>query len=187
MFVQSVPAAPRVPTAPGVQGGNAQPTPGSLLAWSREQLAEVERQLTPIVGPMAPILVRRAAANTANRRQLYEQLANHLRTAEERRRFLQGESAIKDPASHQGATGQSGEPLSVTRISGIQRGRPVTPETTLRAGRLLAQYLGPIATVVAKKAAETAADEAHLYSLLAAKLQDPVERDQFIDAASRSG
>src|SRR5205807_8701968 len=62
--------------------------PGSLVAWSREQLAEIERQLIPLVGPMARILVREAAATTASRQELYRLLASHLRTPQERRQFL---------------------------------------------------------------------------------------------------
>jgi hypothetical protein len=184
MFGPSGPAAARVPTGPGVPGGSTAPAPGSLLAWSREQLAEVERQLTPIVGPMAPILVRRAAANTGSRRQLYELLADHLRTPEERRRFLAGEAQVTGPAEGSDA-GHGDDAHASSRISGIQPGRPVTPETTQRAAQLLARYLGPIASVVARKAAAVATDEAHLYAMLADKLQDPAERDRFIDAAGR--
>src|SRR5439155_24456629 len=62
--------------------------PGSLVAWSREQLAEIERQLIPLVGPLARFLVRDAAATTASRQELYQRLASHLRTPEERRQFL---------------------------------------------------------------------------------------------------
>ena len=185
MFGPSGPAAARVPTGPGVQAGSAAPAPGSLLAWSREQLAEVERQLTPIVGPMAPILVRRAAANTGSRRQLYELLADHLHTPEERRRFLAGEAQVTGPAQGSDAAGHGDDAHASSRISGIQPGRPVTPETTQRAAQLLARYLGPIASVVARKAAAVATDEAHLYAMLADKLQDPAERDRFIDAAGR--
>lgn len=150
---------------------------GTLAAWSREQLAEIERQLTQIVGPLAKVLVRSAASNTANRQQLYAMLADHLHTPEERRRFLAGEAGA-------GVTGpQTAAPVATT--SGLQRGRPLTPETLQRAAQLLSRYLGPIATVLAKKAAQTAVDESHLYSLLAGKLSDPAEQQRFIREAER--
>jgi hypothetical protein len=153
----------------------------TLAAWSGEQLAEIERQLTQIVGPLAKVLVRSAASNTANRQQLYEMLATHLRTPEERRRFLAGEAAC-------GTTGKNKAAGAgfVATPSGLIRGRPLTPEMVQRATQLLSKHIGPIASVVTKKAAQTAVDEPHLYSLLAGKLTDPAEQEQFMREAERS-
>jgi serine/threonine protein kinase len=153
---------------------------GTLASWSREQLAEIERQLTQIVGPVAKILVRSAASNTANRQQLYAMLADHLHTPEERRRFLAGEAAA-------GATGPQMAPAPniAATPSGIHGGRPLTPEMLQRATQLLSRYLGPIASVLTKKAAQTAVDEPHLYSLLASKLSDPAEQQRFMRDAER--
>lgn len=153
---------------------------GTLASWSREQLAEIERQLTQIVGPVAKVLVRTAASNTANRQQLYAMLADHLHTPEERRRFLAGEAAA-------GATGPQMAPAPniAATPSGIHGGRPLTPEMLQRATQLLSRYLGPIASVLTKKAAQTAVDEPHLYSLLAGKLSDPAEQQRFMRDAER--
>jgi len=155
--------------------------PGSLAAWSREQLAEIERQLIPLVGPMARILVRDAAATTASRQELYQLLASHLQSPEERRRFLlAGERLPTRP----GAT-PAGGVSSAIGISGSGAARPLTPEATQRACQLLARYIGPIATVVTRKAAQTAIDESHFYSLLAEKVTDAAERERFLFEAAR--
>ncbi len=153
---------------------------GSLVAWSREQLLEIERQLIPLVGPLARILVRDAAATTASRQKLYQLLASHLQSPEERRRFLAGERM--DTGS--GATTAPGT-SERTNISGLSSGRPLTPEATQRACQLLARYLGPIAGVVTRKAAQTAVDEAQLYSILAEKVTDSAERERFLNEAAR--
>jgi serine/threonine protein kinase len=176
-------AAPSVPPAwtPKLTRPESGGAPGTLAAWSKEQLAEIERQLTPIVGPMARVLVRSAASNTANRQQLYAMLANHLRTPEERRRFLAGEPTTG------GGVGQHkevGAGPSVT-TPGLLGDRPLTPETLQRATQLLSRYIGPIASVVTKKAAQTAVDEAHLYQLLAGKLTDRAEQERFIREAEQ--
>jgi serine/threonine-protein kinase len=150
---------------------------GGLAAWSRDQLAEIERQLVPIVGPVAQILVRNAAVTTRSRQELYRLLSDHLRTPEERQRFL--------------LAGQTGPSSTVssnlpnpTVSSNIGR-RPLTDEVTQRASQLLARYIGPIATVLTRRAAQTAADEAHLYSMLAEKLTDKEERERFLMEAQR--
>jgi serine/threonine protein kinase len=153
---------------------------GTLAAWSGEQLAEIERQLTQIVGPLAKVLVRSAAANTANRQQLYEMLASHLHSPEERRRFLAGETATGATGKNKGAGS-----AAVATPSGLTRGRPLTPEMLQRATQLLSKHIGPIASVVTKKAAQTAVDEPHLYTLLAGKLTDPAEQERFMREAER--
>ena len=151
---------------------------GPLTAWSRDQLAEIERQLVPIVGPIARILVRDAATTTKSRQEIYRLLSTHLRTPEERQRFLL-------------ATGNTGpgspvptDTASPMVSSNIAR-RPLTTEITQRASKLLARYIGPIATVLTRRAAQTAADEAQLYSILAEKLTDTVERERFLKEAER--
>ena len=155
-------------------------TDGSLAAWSREQLAEIERQLTPLVGPMARILVRDAAATTASRQDLYQLLASRLPNPEERRRFLCGSGGL--PTSP-GATAPP--PTHPLAISGLTAGKPLTAEATQRASQLLTRYLGPIATIVTRKAAQNAVDEAQLYSILAEKVTDAAERERFLLEASR--
>jgi serine/threonine-protein kinase len=152
-------------------------TPGSLLSWSREQLAEVERQLLPLVGPMARILVRDAAANTASRQELYQLLASHLQSAEERRQFL-----LSGERSSPGVMPPPGAPSVVARAA-FGPSRPLTPEATQRACQLLARYIGPIATIVTRKAAQNATDEAQLYALLAEKVAEGAERDRFLREA----
>jgi eukaryotic-like serine/threonine-protein kinase len=151
--------------------------PGSLVAWSREQLAEIEQQLIPLVGPMARILVREAAATTASRQELYRLLASHLQTPDERRQFL----LAGDRATGAGAT-PSGGLAGAVGILGLGAGRPLTPEATQRASKVLAEYVGVVATVWVRTAAHTAVDEAHFLSLLAEKLTEG-ERERFLKEA----
>jgi eukaryotic-like serine/threonine-protein kinase len=152
-------------------------TQASLIAWSREQLAEIERQLLPLVGPMARILVRDAAATTASRQELYQLLASHLQSADERKRFL----------TAGGATGPALTPArGVTNPRSALAARPVTPEGTQLACQLLARYIGPIATLITRKAAQGATDEAQLYALLAEKVADERERERFLLEAERA-
>jgi eukaryotic-like serine/threonine-protein kinase len=157
---------------------------GSLTAWSRDQLAEIERQLLPIVGPMARILVREAAATTGNRQEVYRLLADHLRTPEERQQFLRaggGRTSI-GPSSTTPPSAADAAPSSAAGGGG----GPLNAEVTQRASQLLARYLGPMARVVTRRAAQTAADESHLYSMLAEKITDTKQRERFLKEAGHS-
>jgi ubiquinone biosynthesis protein UbiJ len=63
--------------------------------------------------------------------------------------------------------------------------RPLTPEAAQRASQLLARYLGPIAAIITRRAAQTATDEAHLYAMLAERVVDGAERERFMTEAAR--
>jgi serine/threonine-protein kinase len=177
------PAGPmhEAPKAAATPRSQSESQPGSLVAWSREQLAEIERDLLPLVGPMARILVRDAAATTASRQELYKLLAAHLQSPEERRKFLlSGERSTTGSA-----VGAPPGALSSPLKAGWGPSQPLTEEAAQRAGQLLACYIGPIATIVTRKAAQTVTDEAQFYALLAEKIADGPERERFIREVQR--
>jgi len=116
---------------------------------------------------MARILVRDAAATTASRQKLYKLLAAHLQSAKERRQFLL--------SGERSATGPGVTPVGVPSgplKAGLGPSQPLTTEATQRACQILARYIGPIATIVTRKAAQTAADEGQFYALLAEKVAE---------------
>ena len=64
----------------------------------------------------------------------------------------------------------------------------VAPEVLKRAEEHLAEYIGPVAKVVVKRAAVKARDETELYLLLADEIEDKEERKTFVrQAVSVSG
>jgi class 3 adenylate cyclase len=91
-----LPRAPRA-TAPAA-GPAAQPQPATAAAppgrraaggrpLSPDVLAEAAERLAVYVGPMARVLVKRAAAKAQSSRELYEQLVEHIDDLQARRRF----------------------------------------------------------------------------------------------------
>jgi hypothetical protein len=73
------PAATRAPKAEA-------PKPRS--AFTPEALAAAEKSLASYVGPLARVLIKEAAGQSGNLRELYAQLAAHIDSDEERRAFL---------------------------------------------------------------------------------------------------
>ena len=74
------------------------------------------------------------------------------------------------------------QPASITPTSpsGPPSGAPISPEILSRAEAQLAQYLGPVAKVVVKRAALKARDVSELYFLIADEIEDPAEKKAFI-------
>jgi eukaryotic-like serine/threonine-protein kinase len=63
-----------------------------------------------------------------------------------------------------------------------KRPNPLTDASIAHGGRVLARFVGPIAIVLSKRAAQDAHDERAYFELLAAHLSDPDERSQFFRA-----
>lgn len=98
------PLASRAQDAPAVSLATPSPTPSSKTPGTQQpatplseskprilesaELATVKRELANYVGPMAKILVDRAARKATTLRQLYEMLAEEVPAGEERKRFL---------------------------------------------------------------------------------------------------
>jgi hypothetical protein len=165
------------PPALGAECQRPAPSP-----WAPGDLAEIVRQLTPILGPLAKITVKRAAVQARDRAELYQILARELRSDDERKRFLATppRAAGKDGASMPPVASQPSNPLpEVTKDQ-------IAPATLERAARILARYIGPIAVVIVKKTAASAADETDLYARLAERIADSRERARCVAELTRA-
>jgi serine/threonine protein kinase len=144
-------------------------------------LKEVEGALAQHVGPIAPVMVRKAAQKAHDAGELVRMLAadithNGVRLKFERR-FADASRPVSQP-----------QPKSVTQKNVTQ---PVTdPASTRftaavleRAEKRLSQYLGPVARVVVRRAAAKARDESELYLLLGDEIENPAEKKAFIRQA----
>jgi len=181
------------PSFPSLPSGNtAQPitttiAPGSTQpitttvpppGWDAQVLKQVERQLTRMVGPVARVMVKRAATTTTNIDRLYALLAENLAGASERTAFLAGRNRVS--AGEQTISGPASNPGGTAVPGGTGVSTPLTAEAIEQATRRLTTDLGPIARAVAKQAAARATSRRHFHQLLAEKLTDPAERARFL-------
>jgi serine/threonine-protein kinase len=146
-------------------------------AWDDTILQTVERQLAEYVGPMAKIIVRKAAAKTGDTAELYALASESIANAEDRQKFIDAISGVPhaEPSARSGT-----HPISVRKghttppraRTGTQPVAPVpldqefVDQTTQR----LAVYLGPVARVVARKAAQKAGTQQEFVQLVAESL-----------------
>ncbi|MDB5800805.1 MAG: putative serine/threonine protein kinase [Rhodocyclales bacterium] len=150
-----------------------------ITNWHESTLKDVERQLAVHIGPMAKIIVRKAAASTADVNELYTMLASNLDSEGARREFLGGITRLGvTPAPTGVHTAGGTRVLTNTKVAGNVE--PLPQQTIDLASRQLAKYLGPIASVMVKKAAREATSVRVFYSLLADNLTNPAERDKFL-------
>ena len=139
--------------------------------WDPAVLAQVEASLARHVGPLAAVLVRRAARECLDLPQLQARLAEQITNETARDTFLgratrPGGTGTGTGGSRSGATTNVG-PMSIFGASsltssvpstgmstGIANSAPVSDAWIEQAQRLLSTQLGPIARVVIKRATD---------------------------------
>jgi serine/threonine protein kinase len=146
--------------------------------WPDELLREAEKQLATYTGPIAKVMVRQAAGKTSNPDQLYAVLADGLKSEADRKAFLSW-AATRTAAMDQ-APRQTAPSVSAKVPAGSGSSEALAPVAVDCAARILAHYLGPIAGVLARRAAQRADSVRTLYFLLAEHLESKSDRSRFL-------
>ena len=151
-------------------------------AWDAAVLGLAEKRLARFVGPLARVYVHKAAAQAADIAGLYSILAADIGDPQERQQFI-ADAPIAEPGATDaqadgqagtqgdagGRPGSSSPPSSAggtlpgARGQGTPLDQPFIDATTAR----LAVFLGPIARVVAKKAAARAGSQEEFVQIVA--------------------
>jgi len=130
--------------------------------WDDTTLHTIERQLADLVGPMARVMVKKAAAKSRDTVELYTLLSESISDPEVRKKFAAGMTGATAERAASNRTGTGVRHTMAPQLrslgGGAEAQAPLDPvfveETTSR----LAVYLGPIAKIVTRKAAADAAN-----------------------------
>lgn len=183
--------------------GFAQPPPssGSTQAppgWDAAVLTRIEAELARHVGPVAKVLVARAARQCSDVESLRGRLAVHLANEAERERFIhpEGDPSTRPRASAFGpgfvASGlepsfaaiTGGDTAAAGPASGFGASelpappQPPSDALIVQATRLLSERLGPIARVLTRRAAQDCGSGELFVQRVLAHLQDEGERQR---------
>jgi eukaryotic-like serine/threonine-protein kinase len=151
-------------------------TPSQAPGWTAAELTQIEKHLARFVGPIAGIWVRSGARETSDLVALIQCLSLKFSEAADRDAFLKGFGVT--PAS--APTPNRSDADAKVRGTSANRGVPLTPEYIERAARLLTVHLGPIATVLAKRAAQPGSSQEQFVDTLCTHLRDDGERARFL-------
>lgn len=147
----------------------SQPTVAEILG---EKTLEAEtRRLTNRIGPLVKVIVRRAAASTRTIDDFYAGLG----------------ATIPDPADR--ADFFAGAPVNLNLAEGDTADAAASPalddELLSIAARHLAEHIGPLASVIVRKAAEGAHDRDELYARLAEHVAGEADRKRFLATVAK--
>ncbi|HEY0955289.1 MAG TPA: serine/threonine-protein kinase [Roseateles sp.] len=168
------------PSLASASSGSGAPPPSH---WDKAQLNQVEMTLARHVGPLASVLVRRAARECTDLNELYSRLAEQVPDARARDAFLGQASLVTggtSPRTSGGSAGTPTGPRGSTASGGTMLGGPLNDAVMDKAQALLAQHVGPIAKVLVKRAASGTDSRAVFFNRLAESVPDPRAREKLL-------
>ena len=180
------------PSTAGASASSGAPPP---THWDKAQLTQAEQTLAKHVGPLASVLVRRAARECHDLNELYHKLAEQVTDPRARDAFL-GQASLVTGGTGRTAGGTSGAPPSTagsskgsagtaSSASGTAIGGPLTDAVIDRSQALLAQHVGPIAKVLVKRAANGTDSRAVFFNRLAEAVSDGKAREKLLKELGR--
>jgi serine/threonine-protein kinase len=151
-------------------GGPAAGLPAAVLATE-------ERRLAAYIGPLARVIVRRAAESARSAGELCRAIAEVIPDPADRASFLAAaplESRPEAPAPPAGGrrpAAAGAAPVRELELSAAELGA---------AEHRLAQYIGPLAGILVKKAAQAATNRGDFYARLGASIANQADRAAFL-------
>lgn len=170
------------------RGTNTHPT-APFTNWDSDTLTHFETELAQLIGPMARILVNRAARSSQDVDGLRSTLANQIDTDLQRDQFLRrtrtrggtrtGGSQANAARSGAG-TNTSPVPASFFEVKSNKDDTLLGEQSVRRAEAELARFLGPIARVMVARAAKRAQSREDFFHLLAQHVDEGADRDKLL-------
>ncbi len=186
-------------TSPSITSGTGGTSP-TMMPWKLEALPELEAILVRQIGPMGRILLKKIAGRAEGVDELCRLLLPHIPSDVGRVQFQQAVETLKRKltasgtgsgihslhgATSIGGAGASG--IGTIDASGTGAGRSaIRPPTVFDDAwadamtQRLTQRIGPIARVVAKRAAAQTRDKTEFLLLLAQHIESAPERARFL-------
>ncbi|HET9206086.1 MAG TPA: serine/threonine-protein kinase [Burkholderiaceae bacterium] len=178
----NISAPPSLPKTFSVSSPSAPPPTG----WSGVVLSGVEIEIAKYVGPVAKVLVRRAAKEHKDLESLVGALMPAIDDPKERSAFAKAVLGKPMTTPLRGAP-RSSDGTALTGLTAITSGtRPgdvLTQAELERATKLLIGYIGPIGKVVAKRAASEGVSRRDFFTKVADALDNDATRERFMREA----
>jgi serine/threonine protein kinase len=159
------------PVAPGLELDRTviatQASQGGGLDLDSSQMGTIERHLARIVGPIASVMIRRAARTADSVETLCRTLESGIEQDDRRAQFRKEVVGIMDQTgSRSGLTTEKRTTLSEAELE--------------QAQRALTRYMGPVARVLVKRNAPGCVDARQLWQRLAEQIEQKGDRAEFL-------
>ncbi|MCP5419143.1 MAG: serine/threonine protein kinase [Gammaproteobacteria bacterium] len=162
---------------PDLGSGSSSWKDSMVSGWEQDVLRKASEALSVYIGPVAKLVVKRAAQEYKDPEQFYQTLARNIPTEVERSEFLRRMKLTSTQTYINPLT-------SAQRATGYRQA--LNPQDLEKVQQQLTAYLGPIAKVLVKKTAPQASSLKDLYDRLAGHIPDAAERAIFLAKSPKS-
>jgi len=171
--------------AASLKSNSALHTPVTSLSLTAEATSELSKVLSPYLGPVAPLLIRKASSECETLDELVGRLSDKIPSGDERRQFI---NALRQHGTISGVRAGTGSSIlgGASSATGSQSSHgsvsapAFTPEQLDRITKEVVLYLGPLASRVVKNTAKRATDISSLYQMLAEQIKNAHDRQAFL-------
>ena len=160
-------------TGSGGSGKGSNPSVPVPTGWDEATLQGLERELARFVGPVARVLVRRAARGQTDLAVVRRSVAEAIGDFDQRERFMTArrEPGTGDPEPRSGPRSAFPNTRPPTQLDGPR----LLPEDVERAAAVLTEVLGPIARIMAKQCAAKASTREQFVARLLEQLAPGID------------
>jgi class 3 adenylate cyclase len=176
--------APRPAAVPAPASAPLQ-APSPNAAFDETLLKDLAARLAALIGPIAPLIVNRAAKRAADLGALLAAAADAIPAAEPRRAFLAEEMAKFGAAAAPAQTPPAREAPAAARAAQNSARLDVDEDWIGQVEALLARHIGPIAKVMVRNARKAASSRATLIAELATSIERDKDRAEFAAAVEK--
>jgi serine/threonine-protein kinase len=165
------PAPVRRPTPPK-EPAPTLPAAGPGTPIDRKVLEAVEQRALLLLGPLAPVLLRKASATASTVEELVQKLATFVPSEQGRKALLEAFHVARPtpgPARAPTPSRVDWDPAILDRIQ-----------------RHLAVYIGPVARVVVQRASASAGEPSELHGIVALAIANETDRESFLASVGAS-
>ena len=163
--------------AKGLTGMTSASTALAPTGWDTDLLTPVERALASVVGPMARLMVKRAARQSQDLAGLTALLVQQIENPADRDRFV---ARLEAGTTHLTKSTIGGAGTAAARAGSTSAAAHQLSEQTLaHATRVMTSHLGPIARILVKKAAATHGERQRFFDALVA-MADGVDKARLL-------
>jgi serine/threonine protein kinase len=169
-------SVPSLPKTFSVSSPSSAPPP---TGWSGVVLAGVEVEIAKYIGPVAKVLVRRAAKEHKDLESLVGSLMPAIDDLKERSAFARAVLGKPMTTPLRGVS----RPAETTAPPATRPGELLSAADLERATKVLIGYIGPIGKVVAKRAATEGVSRRDFFAKVAGSLDSDATRERFMREA----
>jgi class 3 adenylate cyclase len=142
-------------------------------------LKRAESALAEFVGPVARVLVKKAAGLAYSTAEFNRLIADSLPLEVQRQKILEVLNTAEAPSSSPSLVGKIAPPANASGAASLGS------DELRKAEEQLAVFLGPLAKLLVKRTAVLTNDRQQFYQLLARELATPEEREVFLEAVQK--